>query len=134
MRIEHIVNATAATAGFKFTINYHTVANTGGTSTNPTPQQHDSTDGAATALVLLYTAAPTISGTASIWKTVYQTAGLVAQAAGTWAQDRYIYQYDDEPYEPLTLRGVAQECAINFNSVALAAGQTNSYMITWTEE
>ena len=134
VRIEHIVNATAATAGFTYTIKYHTIANTSGTSTSPTPQQHDSSDAAATALVLLYSAAPTINAAAQIWKTVVQTAGLVTAAAGTWAQDRYVYQYDDEPYEPLTLRGVAQECAINFGGTALLTGQTNSYMITWTEE
>jgi len=134
VRIEHTVVATAATAGFTFTIKYHTVANTAGTSTNPTPQQHDSSDGAATALVLLYSAAPTINASAQIWKTVRQTAGLVAAAAGTWSQDRYYYSYDDEPYEPLTLRGVAQECAINFGGVALLSGQVNDLAITFTEE
>lgn len=136
IKIKHIElsgAATAATSGFTFTINKHTVANTGGTSTNPTPIQHDSADNPATATVLLYTAAPTIAGSAAIWKTGRVTLTVVTPAAGTAAIDRYIYDYASEPYEPLTLRGVAQECAINFNGVALLAGEVLDYSITWSE-
>jgi len=35
---------------------------------------------------------------------------------------------------PIILRGVAQCLAINFNSVALVAGQTHAYTVVWTEE
>ena len=34
----------------------------------------------------------------------------------------------------VTLRGVGECLAINFNSVALVAGQTHTYRIVWTEE
>lgn len=133
-RIEFSGAATAATSGFTLTINKHTVANTGGTSTTPTPIQHDSSDPAAAATVLLYSVAPTISGTAAIWKTIRATLTVVTAAAGTAAIDRYVYDYASEPYEPLTLRGVAQECAINFNSVALLSGEVLDYAISWIEE
>lgn len=34
----------------------------------------------------------------------------------------------------VTLRGVAETLALNFNGAALVAGQTHAYTITWTEE
>jgi hypothetical protein len=134
MHVEYSGVATAATAGNIILVKKHTIANTAGTSTNPAAIKHDSNDGAATGLVLLYTVAPTIDGTAAIWKTVRLTYGLVAAAAGTWAQDRYVYDYAADPYEPLVLRGVAQECAFNFNSVAIPAGGVYDLSVTWTEE
>src|SRR5712691_7578867 len=48
VRVEISGAATAATEVI-FTLKKHTVANTGGTSSSPTPMQHDSTDGPATA-------------------------------------------------------------------------------------
>lgn len=134
MHIEYSGVATAATAGNIILIKKHTVANTAGTSTTPAFIKHDSNDGAGTGVILLYSVAPTIDGTAAIWKTVRLTYGLVAAAAGTWAQDRYVYDYNDEPYEPMTLRGVAQELAFNFNSVAIPAGGVYDLSVTWTEE
>jgi hypothetical protein len=134
VHIEYSGVATAATAGNIILIKKHTIANTGGTSTNPAVIKHDSNDGAATALILLYTVAPTTDATATIWKTVRLTYGLVAAAAGTWAQDRYVYDYAGEPYEPMTLRGVAQELAFNFNGVAIPAGGVYDLSITFTEE
>jgi hypothetical protein len=134
VHIEYSGVATAATAGNIILIKKHTIANTAGTSTNPAFIKHDSSDGAATALVLLYSVAPTVDASAAIWKTVRLTYGLVAAAAGTWAQDRYVYDYGAEGYEPLTLRGVAQECAFNFNSVAIPSGGVYDLSITVTEE
>jgi len=134
VHIEYSGVATAATAGNIILIKKHTIANTGGTSTNPAFIKHDSNDGAATALVLLYTVAPTIDGTAAIWKTVRLTYGLVAAAAGTWAQDRYVWDQGSSPFEAMTLRGVAQELAFNFNSVAIPAGGVYDLSVTITEE
>jgi hypothetical protein len=133
-RIEFSGAATTATAAFVANINKHTVANTGGSSTNPTPIKHDSSDPTASATVLLYSVAPTIDASATIWKTIRVTLPVVTPAGGTYAIDRYVYDYASMPYEPLTLRGVAQECAINFNSVALLSGEVLDYSITWTEE
>jgi hypothetical protein len=132
LRVELSGAATSATEVI-FTFKKHTVANTGGTSTTPTPMQHDSSDGAATAVVLLYSAAPTIDATATIWKTVRMTLAL-APAATSANPDRYVYDYGVEPYEPLTLRGVAQEFAINFAGVAVPTGGVYDLAIIVSEE
>jgi hypothetical protein len=134
VRIEYSGVATAATAGNVVFIKKHTVANTAGTSTTPAFIKHDSSDGAGTAVILLYSAAPTIDATATTWKTVRITYGLVAAAAGTWAQDRYVWEYGQEPYEPMVLRGVAQELAFNYNSVAIPSGGVFDLSVTWVEE
>lgn len=131
-RVEISGAATAATEVI-FTLNKHTVANTGGTSTTPTPMKHDSADGAATAVVLLYSVAPTIDASATIWKTVRMDLA-VAPAATAASPDRYIYNYATEPYEPLTLRGVAQEFAINFASAAVPSGGVYDVAIVFSEE
>jgi hypothetical protein len=131
LRVELSGSATAATE-VTLTLNKHTVANTVGTSTTPTPMQHDSADGVATATVLLYSVAPTISGTATIWKTVRMTLN-VTPAATTVATDRYVYDYGAPPYEPLVLRGAAQEFAINFAGVAVPAGGVYDVAIIWSE-
>jgi hypothetical protein len=131
-RIEISGAATAATEVI-FTLKKHTIANTGGTNTTPTPMQHDSADAAATAAILLYSVAPTIDASASIWKSVRMTLA-VAPAASTVAPDRYVYNYAAEPYEPLTLRGVAQEFAVNFAGVAVPSGGVYDVAITISEE
>jgi hypothetical protein len=131
-RIEISGAATAATEVL-FTLKKHTVANTVGTSTNPVPMQHDSLDSPASALVLLYSAAPTIDASSTIWKTVRMTLA-VAPAATTVSPDRFVYNYAAEPYEPLTLRGVAQELAINFAAVAVPTGGVYDVTLTFSEE
>lgn len=130
VRIEISGAATAATE-VVFTLKKHTIANTGGTSTTPTPVQHDSNDAAASATVLLYSVAPTIDNSAAIWKNVRMTLA-VAPAASTVAPDRFVYDYRAEIGEPLTLRGVAQEFAIN--SPTVPSGGVYDVAITWTEE
>ena len=122
--------ATAATSVI-FTLKKHTIANTAGTSTNPAFVLHDSSDPAATALVLLYTVAPTIDASAAIWKTVRLTLG-VAPAATTALTDRYVWDASATPCEPLVLRGVAQEFAIN--SPTVPTGGVYDVEITITEE
>jgi hypothetical protein len=132
VRVEISGAATAATEVL-FAIKKHTIANTGGTSTTPTPMSHDSADPAPSATVLLYSVAPTIDASATIWKNVRMTLA-VAPAATTVAPDRFIYNYSSETYEPLVLRGVAQECAINFGGSAVPSGGAYDVAITFTEE
>jgi len=132
VRIELSGAATAATEVI-FTLKKHTVANSGGTNTTPTPMKHDSADAAASATVFLYSVAPTIDATATIWKTVRMTLA-VAPAATTVAPDRYVYNYAAEVYEPLTLRGVTEEFAINFAGVAVPTGGVYDAAITFSEE
>lgn len=132
LRVEFSGAATGATE-VVFTLKKHVIANTGGTSTTPAPMQHDSADTPASATVLLYTVAPTIDSSAVIWKTVRMTLA-VAPAATTVAPDRYVYNYGAEAYEPLILRGVAQEFAINFAGVAVPSGGVYDVAITFSEE
>jgi hypothetical protein len=137
MRIEFSAAATASTAGIVFTIKKHTIANTVGTSTTPAFMQHDSSDGAGTAVILLYSVAPTIDASATVWKTVRVSTAILAQ--GTFAATdapifSWVYDFGMSSYEPLTLRGVAQECAINFAGAAIPSGGVYDYSISWTEE
>lgn len=132
VKIEISGAATAATEVI-FTIKKHTIANTSGTSTTPTPTQHDSNDAAASATVLLYSVAPTIDASATIWKNVRMTLA-VAPAATTVAPDRFLYDYAAQIHEPMTLRGVAQELAINFAGAAVPSGGVYDVAIGWTEE
>lgn len=132
VRVEISGAATAATEVI-YTLKKHTIANTSGTATNPTPVQHDSNDAAASATVLLYSAAPTTDASATIWRNVRLTLA-VAPAATTVAPDRFIYNYGAEIGEPLTLRGVAQEFALNLGGGALPSGAVLDVAITWTEE
>lgn len=132
LRIEISGAATAAT-DVVVILQKHTIANTSGTKTNPTPMQHDSNDAAASAVVVLYSVAPTIDASATTWKTIRMNLAL-APAATTVVPDRFVYNYAAEPYEPLTLRGVAQEFAINFNSAAVPSGGVYDVAIVWSEE
>jgi len=124
--------ATAATDVI-FTLQKHTVANTAGTSTNPAAVLHDSNDAAATALVLLYSAAPTIAGSNTIFRTVRLNLNIVP-GASTAIPDRYVQEFGLGPYEPLTLRGVAQEFALNLGGGTITAGGLYDVVIVWTEE
>lgn len=132
VRVEISGAATAATEVL-LTLKKHTIANTGGAPSTPTFMKHDSADGAPTTTIQLYTAAPTIDASATTWKTVRMTLA-VAPAATANNPDRYIYDHAAEPYEPLTLRGVAQEMAINFAGAAVPAGGVYDVAITVTED
>lgn len=132
VRVELSGAATAATT-ILATLKKHTIANTAGTSTNPTPMQHDSNDAAAFATVLLYSAAPTIDASATIWKNVRIDLTVVPGASAN-AVDRYVYEYGAQISEPLILRGVAQEFAINLGGAAVPSGGVYDASITWTEE
>jgi hypothetical protein len=132
LRIEMSGAATAATEVI-FTLKKHTIANTGGTNTTPTPMQHDSNDAAASATVLLYSVAPTIDASATIWKNVRMTLAL-APAATANVPDRFVYNFGADPYEPLTLHGVAQEFAINFGGSAVPSGGVYDVALVFSEE
>ena len=111
----------------------HTIADTGGTGTlGATPTKHDSNDGAATAVINTYqTTLPTVDASATIIKAIrIQFAPLATTAT---IPDRYLWNLGDDPVEPFVLRGVAQEIALNFNTVTITGGLVD-FSITWTEE
>src|SRR6266566_2868842 len=80
VRTSFVGFATAAT-NILFTYKMHSVANTAGTSTTPAIIQRDSADPAPTASILLYSAAPTISGTAVIVENVWTQIAVTMGAA-----------------------------------------------------
>lgn len=107
-----------------------TTADTGGTSTNPTPAQHDSLDSAATGTVSLYTANPT-TGTGVIVRAQH----VVLVNGGTPGSQALLscWSFGSGAEKP-TLRGVAQQFAINHGGAAVPAGSSIYYSIEWTEE
>ena len=130
-RIELSGAATAAT-GCVWLLKKHTIANTGGTSTNPTPMTIDSGDGSPPAnMVFLYSAAPTIDASATLWKTVRMDMAILP-GAQAYATDRYTWDAATAGGKALTLRGVAQEFALNFNGAAVPSGGVFDVSITIT--
>jgi len=132
IRVE-ISGAATAASGLLFTLKKHTIANTGGTATNPTPLKHNSGDGTAGATVNLYSVAPTIDNSAVIWKTA-RIDLAVAPGAQAYATDRYVYEYGSSIGEPMTIIGVAQEFAINLGGSTLPSVCVVDIAISWTEE
>lgn len=127
-------DASAAT-GIVWFLKKHTVANTGGSGTsNPTATQHDSADGAATAVVNTYqTTLPTIDASATLIRSIRLDL-VVAPAAQAYATDRYIEDFGINGGEPIVLRGVAQEFALNLGGGTIPTGEVVDFSITWTEE
>src|SRR5258707_10042312 len=98
--------ATAAT-NILYTYKLHTVANTGGTSTTPAFIKRDSGDGAATAVILLYSAAPTIDATAAIVANVWTQLAVTMTTASVLPLP-VVQEYSLGAYEPWVLHGIAQ--------------------------
>jgi hypothetical protein len=131
LRFEFSGIATVATT-IVFTLQRHTVANTAGTSTTPAPTLLDTSDGAVTGSILLYSVAPTITAGALITSVRYMLT--VAPAASAVQPDRYTLDLGNGPYEPIVLRGVAQELAVNFAGAAIPGGGLYDARLVWTEE
>ena len=124
-------DATAA-AVYDVYLYKHTIANTGGTATNPAAVKHDSLDVAATATLSLYTANPTIDTTKALLRGGH--AVLVNGTTPAWANPPTCWQFGSNMEEKLTLRGVAQELAISHGGGTVPSGASMYYTITWTEE
>ncbi len=132
VRTSFVGFATAAT-NILFTYKKHSVANTAGTSSAGTIIQRDSADPAPTASILLYSAAPTISGTAIIVENIW-TQLAVTMTSSSVLPTPVVHEYSLGAYEPWVLHGVAEEFAINFAGVAVPAGGLYTYELTFTEE
>ncbi len=132
VRTSFVGFATAAT-NILYTYKTHSIADTGGTSTSPAAIQRDSSDAAPTATIFLYSAAPTINASAIIVENIWTQLAVTMTTASALPLP-VVHEYGLGPYEPWVLRGVAQEFAINFNSVAVPAGGLYTYEITWSEE
>lgn len=132
VRISRVCFGGSATAASIYDVYMYkrTVANTGGTATNPVPTQHDSGDAAASATVSLYTANPTL-GTGSI----VRASKTFLINGGTPVGGTPIQCWDfGVGVERPTLRGVAQSFALNHGGAAVPAGASLYYNVEFTEE
>lgn len=136
------ISTTNTAAGSQqFFLIRRNAVNTAGTFIAGTPVTADSGDGAApTATVGHYTANPSALGT-SIGNVNIKRVASPAAIPATWAgiaQDAGVdmldYMVNSQIDKPITLIGTAQGLCLNFNGVALVAGQTHVWQIVWTEE
>jgi hypothetical protein len=122
--------ATAASVYDIFLIK-RTTADTGGTSTTPTPVQHDSNDAAASGTINLYTANPTLGTGIAV-----RGSHMILANASTpaWQVTPTCWQFGDSADEKVALRGVAQQFAINHGGAAVPTGASVMYTIEWVSE
>lgn len=137
-----IMTQTTAAGSVEFFLIKRSTADTTGTFVSAgTPVPHDSNNSASTVnRVGHFTANPGALGTAVGTLNRVQQATPVLKAA-SWAGITDDSEVEMLPCgwaslldQPVTLRGVAQCLAINFNGVALVGGQIHQYAITWIEE
>jgi|SRR6185503_15266324 len=113
------MSCTATTAGIiDILLLMRTTADSGGTSTTITGRPLDTNNAAAVSSVLAYTANPTIND-GTVRNIDAHKIGVMA--AGT-ATPNDIYIWRPAMGQSVTLRGTAQQLAINLNSVTLTGG------------
>jgi hypothetical protein len=124
-----IITGIQTTAGLaEVLLIKRSTADTGGTSTGQTAVPHDSLDAAATATVLAYTANPGALGTAvGTFRRAYAPIG----GATSVVNPIVVFDFGDKG-QALTLRGIAQQLAVNLNGVTLTGG-TFDIVIEWYE-
>ena len=135
-----ITTTTTATASHQFFLIKRSTVDTGGTFVSLTPVSYDSDDAAATAVAGHWTANPSALGTvvgtlhtmrvASPVPVPGSFAGIVHNAGFDIIEDADSSLLS----KAITLRGVTQQLALNYNGVALVAGQTHAYRLLWIEE
>lgn len=134
IRIKEVTCTGVATANATQAISLiqRSVADTGGTvGTAPTKQAADSTDAASTAAALTYTAPPTITGTGfGNVRTGYLS--LAPAATPTMNIIPFFFQFGDVNDKEPTLRGVAQQFALNLGG-AVTAGAVLGCSVEYTE-
>jgi hypothetical protein len=106
-------------------------ANSGGTSTATTAVSWDSTNVAATAAALSYTANPTAGTLVGNLDAQYIFVPALAKTAG----GIYYFPSNIDPTEQqdIVLRGAGEVLAINFNGVTVTGGTFNC-TFQWTAE
>lgn len=106
-------------------------ANSGGTSTAPTAVPHDSSNAAATATILAYTANPTTGTLVGTIRTQKICVDIVNKPST--ATPNYFWDFGIRPSKAIVLRGTSEVLAINLNSQTVA-GNSFNINIEWTEE
>ena len=130
IRVKRItVTGSATTAGsMEVLLKKHTVANTGGTkATAPDVVKLDSADGAATCVVDLYTANPTIDSTAKLMAVRALNMGVAG------ANGAVEFDFTNADNKGILIKGAAQALAINFNGGTVPTGGKLGWSVIWEE-
>jgi len=129
--IRVVFSGTIVTAAINGSVSIikRSTADTAGTSTAPALNPLDSNNAAATAVMAAYTANPTLGTTVgTIWQAKYL---YVIAASGNPS----VLTIDfNQLGQAGTLRGVAQQLALNLNAVAFASAGSVDYSFVFTEE
>ncbi len=126
-----IFSGTIVTAAINGSVSLvkRSTADTAGTSTAPTIIPLDSNNAAATAVLAAYTANPTLGTTVgTIWQAKY-----LYQIAASGSPTVLMIDFN-QLGQMGTLRGVAQQLALNLNAVAFASAGSVDYSFVFTEE
>lgn len=135
IRVAKIIVGGLATGAGQMTVQVNRNVggvDTGGTGTSQAAAiaSRDTNNSAATALITLYTANPTIAAGAL----VLDSCRLFFQTAAGGAPDVCAFTYGINDDQMTVLRGVTDQLAINFNSSAVPSGGKVDYDIEWVEE
>lgn len=142
IRVQSItISGTAGTlVSAPFTLVRRAAVNTAGTAATTTANwanniaKHDTNSADASAVLISYSANPTITDSAPDYIRT-DALTLPVTSAGTsiapirWSFGEYLINQD----QPLVLRGAAQQLCINLNAVSVSSGLLYP-SITWTEE
>ena len=128
----HKINVSGTTTSgspIKCTINLikRSTANTGGTSVVSTNVPHDTSNAAASAVARSYTVNPTVGTQVGIVRSVtnsFQAAGLTVGSID--------FDFNNDGGQPVILRGVAENLAVNLNSTTITGGVI-SVSVEWSE-
>ena len=120
-------------------LQYHLVLRTAddGTGTRSSQvasvAQYNSADPAPTGVVFLYTVVPGTLGAGIDVRSGRILLQSVTAAAVANTDMTSLIEYGTRPSHAITLNGVAQQLALNFNSVAVVSGAVYDVLIEWTE-
>jgi hypothetical protein len=134
-----LTTTNTAAGSQEFFLIKRSTADTTGTPVAGTVFPLDSASAAGTATVNHYTANPGALGTAvgTVNRVRISSPAAVPAAFVTNIDAGYellpVMRNGITP-QPITLRGIAEQLAVNFNGAALVAGQTHVYTIVWSEE
>jgi hypothetical protein len=107
-------------------------ADTGGTSTSPAIAAHDMLNSTPTAVMKAYTVNPTVGTSAGVID-IQMLTTLVNTAVGENGFEG-VYEYLPVDHrQPIVLRGVSNQLAINFGGVSAPTGASLSCAVTWAE-
>ena len=132
VRITSIVVTGTATANSPADVLLvkRSTANSGGTPTEITPTNYDSSDPACTASVVKYAAAPTLGALIG----VVRDTKMTLNAPGAAAMYPLVWDFGTRNQRALVLRGANELAALNWQGAATPAGMDLSVTIEWTEE